>query len=139
MKTMKGCVHCGATIDTNIETCPKCHTKQSDRIFTNTANDEHSLMQTMTDSQRLLFVTQMNGVRKQSSTGTMLALFLGGVGAHHFYLGNNGMGVLYLLFCWTFIPAILGFFEAFMMRSRVEAHNNYQAVSIAAQIKSLQS
>ena len=36
----------------------------------------------------------------------LLALFLGGIGAHKFYEGKYGMGVLYLLFCWTGIPAI---------------------------------
>jgi TM2 domain-containing membrane protein YozV len=40
-----------------------------------------------------------------------LALLLGGVGAHKFYLGQTGWGVLYLLFCWTFIPAIVGLIE----------------------------
>jgi TM2 domain-containing membrane protein YozV len=38
-------------------------------------------------------------------------LLLGGVGAHKFYLGQTGWGVLYLLFCWTFIPAIVGLIE----------------------------
>jgi TM2 domain-containing membrane protein YozV len=37
----------------------------------------------------------------------LLALFLGGVGIHKLYLGKILTGVLYLLFCWTFIPAIL--------------------------------
>jgi TM2 domain-containing membrane protein YozV len=37
----------------------------------------------------------------------LLALFLGGAGIHKFYLGKILTGVLYLLFCWTFIPAIL--------------------------------
>jgi len=40
-----------------------------------------------------------------------LAIFLGGIGAHKFYLGQYGQGVLYLLLSWTFIPAILGFLE----------------------------
>ncbi len=31
---------------------------------------------------------------------------------HKFYLNKPGQGVLYLLFCWTFIPAIAGFIEA---------------------------
>lgn len=41
----------------------------------------------------------------------LLALFLGGLGAHKFYSGRTGMGVLYLLFCWTGIPAIVAFIE----------------------------
>src|SRR5882757_336661 len=45
---------------------------------------------------------------KSKSTGAMLAIFLGGFGVHKFYLGETGSGIFYLLFCWTFIPLVLG-------------------------------
>jgi TM2 domain-containing membrane protein YozV len=48
---------------------------------------------------------------KSKGTAAILALFLGGLGAHKFYLGQTVMGVLYLLMCWTFLPAIAGFIE----------------------------
>lgn len=41
----------------------------------------------------------------------LLALFLGGLGVHRFYLGQPFVGLIYLLFCWTFIPAIVAFVE----------------------------
>lgn len=41
----------------------------------------------------------------------LLAFFLGGFGAHKFYSGNTGKGILYLVFCWTSIPAIIAFIE----------------------------
>lgn len=41
----------------------------------------------------------------------LLALFLGGVGGHKFYAGKIGAGVLYLVFCWTFIPALIALIE----------------------------
>lgn len=44
-------------------------------------------------------------------TAMLLAIFLGGLGLHKFYLGKVGWGILYLIFCWTFIPALLGLFE----------------------------
>lgn len=37
--------------------------------------------------------------------------FFGWSGIHKFYLGNNVAGLLYFLFSWTFIPAILAIFD----------------------------
>lgn len=39
----------------------------------------------------------------------LFALFLGGFGVHKFYAGKIGVGIVYLLFCWTLIPAIIAF------------------------------
>lgn len=44
-------------------------------------------------------------------TAGILAIFLGGLGVHKFYLGQVVQGIIYLLFCWTYIPVILGFIE----------------------------
>ena len=48
---------------------------------------------------------------KNKTTAALLAFFLGGFGVHRFYLGDSAKGILYLLFCWTFIPAIIAFIE----------------------------
>lgn len=45
----------------------------------------------------------------------ILAFFVGGFGVHKFYAGRTGSGVLYLLFCWTFIPAIIAFIEGLIV------------------------
>ena len=34
----------------------------------------------------------------------VLAWIGGFFGLHHFYLGNNGAGILSILMCWTFLP-----------------------------------
>lgn len=41
----------------------------------------------------------------------LLAFFLGWFGAHRFYLGQTFFAVLYLVFCWTFIPGLLSIFD----------------------------
>lgn len=48
-------------------------------------------------------------------TAGLLALFLGGLGIHKFYLGQGGQGILYLLFCWTYVPLILSFIEGIII------------------------
>ena len=41
----------------------------------------------------------------------MLALLLGGIGIHKFYIGAWGWGIVYLLFCLTYIPALMALAE----------------------------
>jgi TM2 domain-containing membrane protein YozV len=52
---------------------------------------------------------------KDKTNAALLALLLGAVGAHKFYLGRTGVGVLYLILTCTFvlawIPAIAGFID----------------------------
>ncbi|WP_379969475.1 TM2 domain-containing protein [Epilithonimonas sp. UC225_85] len=63
---------------------------------------------------------------KSKSTTAILALFLGGLGIHRFYLGQNGMGLLYLLFFWTFIPALIAFFDFLIFIFMSEDNFNYK-------------
>ncbi|MBP4034750.1 TM2 domain-containing protein [Aeromonas caviae] len=51
------------------------------------------------------------GTSKSRITAALLALFLGGLGIHKFYLGKTMQGILYLVFCWTFIPSFIAFIE----------------------------
>lgn len=55
----------------------------------------------------------------------LLALFLGGLGAHHFYAGKIGTGFLYLVFSWTFIPSFIAFFQGISaMLRQADANGN---------------
>jgi TM2 domain-containing membrane protein YozV len=49
--------------------------------------------------------------RKSKWIAAILAYFLGTFGIHKFYLGKKS-GWLYLIFCWTGIPSIIGVVEA---------------------------
>ncbi len=51
---------------------------------------------------------------KSKLAAGLLAIFLGDFGAHKFYLGKPGMGILYLLFFWTGIPAVIGVIEGIL-------------------------
>lgn len=48
---------------------------------------------------------------KNKTTATLLSFFLGTFGVHQFYLGKNIKGILYVLFCWTFIPTIISLID----------------------------
>ena len=81
-----------------------------------------------------IFYQQYEAVRRDEVVGILLALFLGTFGMHHFYLRRTGLGILYCCFCWTGIPAILGFIECFFMPGRVREYNAIQAAGIAASL-----
>lgn len=48
---------------------------------------------------------------KNRGLAIVLALFLGGLGIHKFYVGKVGQGFLYLIFCWTLIPSVIGLID----------------------------
>lgn len=50
-------------------------------------------------------------MRVQKGIYILLALLLGGIGAHKFYAGKWVVGILYLLFSWTYIPVCLAFID----------------------------
>ena len=77
------CRSCGKPIRRNAEICPNCGVRQ--------------------------FTLKP---RKDRTLAVILALFLGGLGAHKFYMRKTGMGIIYLLLCWTLIPAFISLFEA---------------------------
>jgi TM2 domain-containing membrane protein YozV/ribosomal protein L40E len=88
----KFCSECGAIIKLKAEICPKCGVRQMSQPLSVNLGPVAS-----------------NG--KSRIVAAVLAFFLGGLGVHKFYLGQIGMGILYLIFCWTFIPSIIAFVE----------------------------
>lgn len=50
--------------------------------------------------------------KKDKIAFVILAILFGWFGVHRFYLGNIGLGVLYLLFSWTLIPYFVSLIEA---------------------------
>jgi TM2 domain-containing membrane protein YozV len=67
--------------------------------------------------------------QRSRTTAALLALFLGGLGIHKFYLGRIGWGIVYLLLCWTFIPLLVGIVEGvfLLMMSDDEFPSRYGA------------
>nr|WP_214197208.1 TM2 domain-containing protein [Novosphingobium profundi] len=64
---------------------------------------------------------------KSKLVAIVLALLLGGIGIHKFYLGRTAWGAIYLIFCWTFIPACVAFLEAiiYLLMPEDKFHEKY--------------
>lgn len=79
------------------------------------------------NGQQWVWAAPTEPAGKNKTAAGLLGILLGGLGAHKFYLGQILMGVLYFLFCWTFIPALLGLAEGivFLTLSDQEFERRY--------------
>lgn len=61
----------------------------------------------------------------------LITFFLGGLGAHKFYLKKYVLGVLYLLFFWTGIPGLIAFVEFifYCFKSETDLQQRYPETS----------
>ena len=66
----------------------------------------------------------------------LLTFFLGGIGAHKFYLGKYWQGALYLIFFWTYIPGVAALVEFIIYAFTAEERLNekYAAASGAGTV-----
>ena len=73
--------------------------------------------------------------RKDVTPAVLFALFLGGIGAHHFYLGHTLIGVAFALFFWTFIPAFISLIECLFMSATIKGKNRRIAENVLSEIE----
>ena len=90
--SVKFCHACGRSIDARAEICPLCGVRQP-----------------MAYGPVSLRTNAPSG--RNRIAAALFALLLGSLGIHKFYLGKVGQGILYLIFCWTAIPALVGIIE----------------------------
>lgn len=117
----KYCKSCGEIIDKEAEICPECGVRQREpgkNVNVEVNNQNNNVQST----------GQMPVQGSKSKVfAAILAIFLGGFGIHKFYLGQVGQGLLYLIFFWTFIPALLALIDAlrYLLMSTEKFHRVY--------------
>jgi len=129
------CVSCGKFIcaECNTEIAGKNHCKQcTAEIVTEHRRKIEKLEESKNQQQPMVFMNAGGGGGASSSSSSavgiatvpvasvgtksrvvaaILAFFLGGIGIHKFYTGRIGWGIVYILFCWTWIPLIVAIIE----------------------------
>jgi len=87
------CRHCGVALNPEQVVCVKCG----------------SAIKTTASPQTI--GGSAGGASKSKITAGLLAILIGGLGAHKFYMGSWGWGIIFLVLCWTYIPAIIALIE----------------------------
>lgn len=102
------CENCGNLISENATECPKCGHPRQTNIDANQPYNEPP---------------------KNKTTAGILAILLGGIGIHYFYINKPIAGVLFLLLCWTYIPAIIALIQGILMLTMPYAEFNAKYVN----------
>lgn len=92
----KFCKHCGEKIDVDCIICPKCG-KQVEELK-NTSTEQPNIV--INNANTNTNVNNVVGGRlKNKWVSVLLCFFFGWLGAHKFYEGKIGIGILYLCTC----------------------------------------
>ena len=87
-ETMMFCHGCAKPLHVSAVACPSCGAPQRKRAESTVSESE-----------------------KSKVTAGVLALLLGGLGIHKFYTGAWGWGIVYIVLCWTYVPALVALGE----------------------------
>ena len=104
---MAFCTGCGQQIEDKAQFCTHCGARQQP---SGAVPEQASPPEPMTTKQ-----ARTPDHYKSQTLAAILCALLGGLGAHRFYLGSIGLGVVYVLFCCTGIPALVAWVETFVI------------------------
>lgn len=108
------CEDCGANLSGDSDFCPSCGVFQ--------VNNAREIPQQQKEGETVFNLNK--------TVAAILAIILGGLGIHKFYLKKARLGLLYLVLCWTYIPAFIGLFEgiSLLLMSERDFHEKYCVV-----------
>lgn len=111
------CPNCGTKVEEGTKFCSNCGIRVEGLFDRGPQQQQYEQRNTEdTDFNGFRHTPYYNGVDpnwpvKSKIAAGVLGIVLGGLGIHKFYLGRIGLGILYILFCWTGIPSIIGLVE----------------------------
>lgn len=102
------CSSCGKELSANSVVCTHCGVDPFvGKHYCNTCGS------TTADAQTICVKCgcRLCGSKNKIIAG-FLAICLGGIGAHKFYHGSWGWGLVFLVTCWTYVPTVVSFVES---------------------------
>lgn len=121
MEETKFCKHCGERIAVDAVICPKCG-RQVEDVKQNKADN------VIINNNNSASVSSNSNLQRNERicnkwVALLLCFFFGWIGAHKFYEGNVGLGIIYLLTCGLFF--IGWFIDLFVILGKPEEYKVY--------------
>lgn len=111
--TAKKCRHCGEWISRDCLSCgTPIRNQWAARGYCADCEGRGAQGYALQPAHDASQVPMHRALPKSRTISIGLSLVFGGLGAHKFYLEKPGAGFLYLMFCWSGIPSIIGIFDA---------------------------
>lgn len=106
------CSHCGNAVSPMAAACPQCgHPVATQQATGQPLGSQPGVGQPLSNPYAPI---------KSRVTAGVLGILIGGIGVHKFYLGKAGLGLVYILFCWTYVPAIIGLVEGIIYLTQTD-------------------
>ncbi len=110
---------------------------------------EMQLVKDFDDQQKMYFLSEYKKRKKNTTAALLLGIFIGDLGAHHFYLGNSNRGILYIFICFmnlflafifigvitAFIFKVITWIEMIDISKKVDEANHSIACDLSIKIK----
>lgn len=120
MPNQNYCPNCGAPLEEGSNVCPHCGSIVGPEPAQNQYQQpQYQQPQYQQPQYQQQPVYQNYGYQplpaKSKIAAGLLHLLIGGIGVGNFYMGNIGLGIVDILFCWTGIPAIVNFIRGIII------------------------
>lgn len=112
------CPECGNTVSDQATSCPHCGKPLN--AFSQTGNNNSA-------GTNNSYSGTPSG--KDRVTAGILAILIGSLGVHYFYLGKTMPGIVFLLFCCTGIPSVLALIQGILMLTMTDEQFDQKYVS----------